>query len=63
LPSIVIASFKGVSSEISEDTILEEKTRTGKPCGDEDFYEKIKEITGIDYRNKKTGPKSKNENN
>ena len=35
--------------------LLEEKTRTGKPCGDEKFYEQIKLITGNDYKNKKAG--------
>jgi putative transposase len=39
--------------------IIEEKTRTGKPCGNEDFYDKIKSITGIDYKRKKSGPKVK----
>lgn len=42
-------------------TLIEEKTRTGKPCGDEAFYEKIKLSTGIDYNKKKSGPKVKND--
>ncbi len=55
-----IVNYKEFLQETSEDTMLEEKTRTGKPCGDENFYDKIKAITGIDYTKKKTGPKSKN---
>ncbi|MCP4971351.1 MAG: hypothetical protein GY932_12260 [Arcobacter sp.] len=35
--------------------IVQEKTRTGKPCGDEDFYDKIMLLTGINYKNKKAG--------
>ena len=38
---------------------IEEKTRTGKPCGDLAFYEEIKELTGVDYLPKKRGPKTK----
>ncbi len=34
---------------------FQEKTRTGKPCGDEDFYDKIMLLTGINYKNKKAG--------
>jgi len=36
---------------------IEERTRTGRPCGNNDFYEKVKAITGIDYLPKKRGPK------
>jgi len=32
---------------------------TIKPCGNEDFYDKIKEIIGIDYKKKKSAPKRK----
>lgn len=32
---------------------------TAKPCGDEKFYDKIKLLTGIDYRKKKPGQKVK----
>jgi len=35
--------------------IIQEKTRTGKPCGDEEFYDKIELLTGVDYKNKKAG--------
>jgi putative transposase len=36
---------------------IKEKTQTGKPCGNDEFYEKIKELTGNDYSRKKPGPK------
>ena len=41
------------------------KTKTRKPCGDNEFYDKIKLLTGIDYNNKKAGrpKKMKNEIN
>jgi hypothetical protein len=39
-----------------------QKTRTGKPCGDDDFYDKIKSLTGMDYKNKKAGRPKRNEN-
>jgi len=58
-----IINYKDFLLESSEAKMLEEKTRTGKPCGDEEFYDKVKVITGIDYKNKKTGPKSSKENN
>jgi len=35
--------------------LLNEKTRTGKPYGDDNFYDKIKILIGIDYKNKKAG--------
>lgn len=38
---------------------IKEKTRTGKPCGSLEFYEKIKELTGVDYLPKKPGPKKR----
>ena len=38
---------------------IKEKTRTGKPCGNLEFYKKIKELTGVDYLPKKPGPKKK----
>ena len=34
------------------ENIIEEKTRTGKPCCSESFYDNIKTITGIDYKKK-----------
>ena len=37
--------------------MIKEKTRTGKPCGCEEFYIKIQSLEGIDYRKKKPGPK------
>ncbi len=37
---------------------IKERTRTGRPCGNKDFYEKVKAITGIDYLPKKRGPKT-----
>lgn len=50
-----ILNYKEFLSSTSNDKIIEEKTRTGKPCGDEEFYEKIKLLTGVDYKNKKAG--------
>jgi len=44
-----------------QEKIIEEKTRTGKPCGDDDFYDKIKSLTGIDYKNKKAGRPKKDD--
>jgi putative transposase len=38
---------------------IEEKTRTGRPCGDDKFYEHIKKHLGKDYKPKKPGPKQK----
>ena len=40
---------------------IQEKIRTGKTCGDEDFYNIIKLLTGIDYKNKKAGRPKKDE--
>lgn len=37
---------------------IKERTRTGRPSGNTDFYEKVKAITGIDYLPKKRGPKT-----
>lgn len=54
-----IKNYKNFLLEQEEYKNLEEKTRTGKPCGDLAFYEKIKELTGIDYLPKKRGLKSK----
>lgn len=56
----LIDSIKDYKNFLLEDTkveILKEKTRTGKPCGDEKFYDKIQSLVGIDYRKKKPGPK------
>ena len=56
----LIDSIKDYKNFLIEDTkveILKEKTRTGRPCGDEDFYDKIESLIGIDYRKKKPGPK------
>ncbi len=39
--------------------LQEEKTRTGKPCGDKEFYDKIQEVPGFDYKNKKKGQRKK----
>ena len=38
---------------------LREKTRTGRPCGDESFVCKIEKITGRTLRPQKPGPKKK----
>lgn len=57
-----IVNYKEFLQETTNDKIIKEKTRTGKPCGDEDFYEKIKLLIGVDYNNKKPGPKGKDNN-
>ncbi len=54
-----IEDYKKFLQEEAKIKLIKEKTRTGKPCGDKDFYDKIQEITGFDYKNKKTGPKKK----
>ena len=56
----LIDSIENYKNFLLEDTkveIIKEKTRTGKPCGDEKFYDKIESMIGIDYRKKKPGPK------
>ena len=50
-----IVNYKEFLNETTNDKIIQEKTRTGKPCGDEKFYDKIKLLTGVDYKNKKAG--------
>jgi putative transposase len=60
----IISSIENYKEFLEEDNkidLIKEKTRTGKPCGDEEFYNKIKEITGIDYTNKKAGRPKKND--
>ena len=54
-PMDKILNYKEFLETTTNDKIIQEKTRTGKPCGDEDFYDKIKLLTGIDYKNKKAG--------
>jgi len=54
-----IVDYKEFLQENIQTKFIEEKTRTGKPCGDEVFYEKIKLMTGKDYNNKKPGPRIK----
>ena len=39
--------------------ILREKTRTGRPCGNESFMNKVEEMTGRILRPQKPGPKKK----
>ena len=58
-----IVNYKEFLQETTQTKFIEEKTRTGKPCGDDDFYDKIKLLTGVDYSKKKPGPKKKDENN
>lgn len=60
----VIDNILNYQDFLQEDTqikLLKGKTRTGKPCGDESFYDKIQSITGVDYKKKKTGPKANND--
>jgi len=57
-----ITNYKEFLEENTQTKLLKEKTRTGKPCGDDNFYDKIKIVTGIDYKNKKAGrPKKEKE--
>ena len=61
-----IDEIKNYKEFLQEDTpikMIEEKTRTGKPCGNDDFYDKILSLTGIDYKKKKPGPRMKNNDN
>lgn len=44
-----IENYKNFLLEDTKTDILKEKTRTGKPCGDEEFYDKIQSLVGIDY--------------
>ena len=52
-----IEDYKEFLGKTTNDKIIQEKTRTGKPCGNDEFYKKIKELTGNDYSRKKPGPK------
>ena len=54
-PIDTIINYKEFLLQTTNDRIIQEKTKTGKPCGDNDFYDKIKLLTGIDYKNKKAG--------
>ena len=55
-----IEDYKEFLGKTTNDKIIQEKTRTGKPCGNDEFYKKIKELTGNDYSRKKPGPKGVN---
>ena len=57
-----IEDYKSFLQEVTEEKQIIEKTRTGKPCGDEKFYEKILLTTGVDYKSKKPGPKQEMNN-
>lgn len=49
-----------ITSEIKDIEMIREKTRTGRPCGEESFYESIKLNFGMDLKPKKVGrPKCK----
>ena len=50
-----IINYKEFLEEDTNSKIIQEKTRTGKPCGDDNFYDKIKLLTGLDCKNKKAG--------
>ena len=52
-----IEDYKSFLQETTEVKLIKEKTRTGKPCGDEKFYDEILLTTGVNYKNKKPGPK------
>lgn len=56
-----ISNYKEFIQKKTQIKLIKEKTRTGKPCGDDSFYDKIKLLTGIDYKNKKPGPKEKSD--
>ena len=47
-----ILDYKAFLRKTQTDAV-KEKTRTGKPCGDNNFYDKIELLTGVDYKNKK----------
>ena len=53
-----IKDYKIFLQETSNNDELKEKTRTGRPYRDKDFYKRIQEITGVDYLPKKRGPKT-----
>ena len=61
-PIDTIVNYKEFLQENIQTQYIEEKTRTGKPCGDDNFYDKIKILTGIDYKNKKAGRPKKDDN-
>ena len=56
-----IENYKEFLLEDNNIKFIKEKTRTGKPCGDNNFYDKIKLLTGIDYKNKKAGRPKRDE--
>ena len=56
-----IVNYKEFLQETIQTKFIEEKTRTGKPCGDDSFYDKIKLLTSVDYKNKKAGRPKKDE--
>lgn len=56
-----ISNYKKFLQEDTQTKFIKEKTRTGKPCGDEMFYDTIQSLTGIDYKKKKPGPRIKNQ--
>ncbi len=56
-----IINYKEFLEEDANDKTIEEKTRTGKPCGNDSFYDRIKLLTGVDYKNKKAGRPKKDE--
>ena len=55
-----ITNYKEFLQEDTQTKFIKEKTRTGKPCGDEKFYDKVQLLTGVDYKKKKPGPRIKN---
>ena len=57
-----IEDYKSFLLNEVDSKIIKEKTQTGKPCGNDEFYEKIKELTGNDYSRKKPGPKVATDN-
>ena len=56
-----IRNYKEFLEKTTNDKIIQEKTKTGKPCGNTEFYDKIKLLTGIDYKNKKAGRPKKDD--
>lgn len=54
-----IENYKEFLLEDANSKLIIEKTKTGKPCGNDDFYDKIKLLTGISYKSKKPGPRGK----
>lgn len=54
------ARYLAETDQTSDINLLREHAHTGRPCGDDKFLTKIKEITGRDLTKKRPGPKGRN---